>query len=113
MIRAGADRGRSTRSVTGADGAAPSASSSPSVTPGSKVREGVGVVALAILGIVLVGGYATWRVGSRGGVEGQRPAAAIVVMGAAQYNGRPSRVFQARLDHAVELYKSGVAPVLV
>jgi uncharacterized SAM-binding protein YcdF (DUF218 family) len=38
---------------------------------------------------------------------------AIVVLGAAQYNGRPSPVLAARLDHAVLLFKQGVAPVVV
>lgn len=38
---------------------------------------------------------------------------AIVVLGAAQYNGRPSPVLQARLDHAYELYREGVAPRIV
>lgn len=42
-----------------------------------------------------------------------RPADAIVVLGAAQYNGRPSPVLQARLDHAISLYRDGVAPVVV
>src|SRR5256885_10944221 len=36
---------------------------------------------------------------------------AIVVLGAAQYNGRPSPVFRARLDHAAALYQRGLAPV--
>lgn len=72
----------------------------------------LGVIALAVLGIGLIAGYATWRVYSQGQVDGQRPADAIVVMGAAQYNGRPSPVFQARIDHAVELFRAGVAPVL-
>jgi uncharacterized SAM-binding protein YcdF (DUF218 family) len=36
-----------------------------------------------------------------------------VVLGAAQYNGRPSPVYEARLRHAVALFKAGVAPVLV
>lgn len=44
----------------------------------------------------------------------ERPRSdAIVVMGAAQYNGRPSAVFQARLDHAEELYRDNVAPLIV
>ncbi len=34
-------------------------------------------------------------------------------MGAAQYDGRPSPIFRARLDHAVGLYKAGVAPYLI
>jgi uncharacterized SAM-binding protein YcdF (DUF218 family) len=41
------------------------------------------------------------------------PASAIVVMGAAQWNGRPSPVLQNRLDHAVELYELGAAPTIV
>jgi len=40
-------------------------------------------------------------------------AAAIVVMGAAQYNGHPSPVLKARLDHALELYQSHMAPAII
>jgi uncharacterized SAM-binding protein YcdF (DUF218 family) len=40
-------------------------------------------------------------------------AQAIVVFGAAQYNGRPSAVLRARLDHASDLYRRGVSPVIV
>jgi uncharacterized SAM-binding protein YcdF (DUF218 family) len=42
-----------------------------------------------------------------------RPADAIVVFGAAQYNGVPSPVFKARLDHAFELEDRGLAPVVI
>ena len=41
------------------------------------------------------------------------PAEAIVVLGAAQYDGRPSPQLAARLDHALELYDEGVAPVVM
>ena len=41
------------------------------------------------------------------------PADAIVVLGAAQYNGRPSPVFQARLDHALKLFEEGYANIIV
>ena len=41
------------------------------------------------------------------------PADAIVVLGAAQYRGRPSPVLRTRLDHAVGLYAQGVAPRVV
>ena len=41
------------------------------------------------------------------------PADAIVVMGAAQYDGRPSPVYRARLDHAAELFEQDVAPVVL
>lgn len=42
-----------------------------------------------------------------------RSADAVVVLGAAQYNGRPSPVFRARLDHAAALYQRGLAPVIL
>ncbi len=45
--------------------------------------------------------------------EGAAPADAIVVMGAAQYNGRPSPVFKARLDHAAALFRRRLAPRLI
>ncbi len=44
---------------------------------------------------------------------GTAHAGAIIVLGAAQYNGRPSPVLKARLDHALELYRWGLAPVIV
>src|SRR5258705_3979032 len=40
-------------------------------------------------------------------------ADAIAVLGAAQYNGRPSPVFRARLDHAAALYQRGLAPIVL
>jgi uncharacterized SAM-binding protein YcdF (DUF218 family) len=41
------------------------------------------------------------------------PADAIAVFGAAEYNGRPSPVLNARLGHALDLYRRGLAPVLI
>lgn len=41
------------------------------------------------------------------------PAEAIVVLGAAQFNGRVSNVLMARLDHAADLYQQGYAPLIV
>ena len=45
--------------------------------------------------------------------EQARSVPAIVVLGAAQYNGRPTAALAARLDHAIELYKGGYAPYLI
>lgn len=42
-----------------------------------------------------------------------QPADAIVVFGAAEYAGRPSPVFRARLDHANDLFRRGLAPLLI
>ncbi|MEO8295683.1 MAG: YdcF family protein [Gemmatimonadota bacterium] len=43
----------------------------------------------------------------------RRKTDAIVVLGAAQYNGKPSPVLRARLDHAIELYHDGYAPIVM
>ena len=46
--------------------------------------------------------------------QDSRPVSdAIVVLGSAQYNGEPSSIFEARLDHARKLFEDGVAPVIV
>jgi uncharacterized SAM-binding protein YcdF (DUF218 family) len=47
------------------------------------------------------------------GEQQLRPADAIVVFGAAEYVGKPSPVYRARLDHAYELYQRGLAPVIL
>lgn len=47
------------------------------------------------------------------GSEELQPADAIVVFGAAEYGGHPSPVFKARLDHAAELYRRGLAPLVI
>lgn len=41
------------------------------------------------------------------------PADAIVVFGAAEYSGRPSPVYRARLDHAFDLFQQGLAPMVI
>ena len=70
------------------------------------------VIAGLIAGIA-IGGYAAYRIWDQGNRDERMPADAIVVMGAAQYDGRPSPVFAARLDHAIDLFHDGVAPRLI
>jgi len=55
----------------------------------------------------------TVRIWQQGNQDERRPADAIVVLGAAQYDGRPSPVFEARLSHAVGLFHQGLAPLFV
>ena len=45
--------------------------------------------------------------------DDRTPSNAIVVLGAAQWNGTPSPVYKARLDHAADLYKQGVAKTIL
>ncbi len=66
------------------------------------------VAAIAVLTVVTF--CQVWWVGR----EDHRPTSdTLVVLGASQYNGRPSAVFAARLDHALELYRQGVAPNVI
>jgi uncharacterized SAM-binding protein YcdF (DUF218 family) len=62
---------------------------------------------LALWGVTLA---AVLLVGNR---DSAQPAGAIVVFGAAQYAGRPSPVLEARLDHAIRLYRRSIAPTLI
>lgn len=71
------------------------------------------LVLLGVVAAVATVGYAAFRIVDQGTRDDRRPADAIVVMGAAQYDGRPSPVFAARLDHAIALFHAGVAPRLI
>lgn len=67
------------------------------------------LVMLAILGWVAIT-VAVVIVGRR---DEARPSDAIVVLGAAQYEGRPSPVLRSRLDHVLELWRRGLAPLVI
>jgi uncharacterized SAM-binding protein YcdF (DUF218 family) len=66
-----------------------------------------------LVGALLVIGWIGFRIWDTGTRDDRRPADAIVVLGAAQYDGRPSAILRARLDHAIGLYEAGVARWLV
>jgi uncharacterized SAM-binding protein YcdF (DUF218 family) len=70
------------------------------------------VLGTLLMGVVLIVGTAVrvWQVAR---INDYSPADAIVVLGAAQYNGTPSSVFQARLEQATELFGKGVAPLVI
>jgi uncharacterized SAM-binding protein YcdF (DUF218 family) len=70
------------------------------------------ILLVAAIGLVLAG-YAAYRIWDQGNRDEQRSADAIVVMGAAQYDGRPSPLFAARLDHAIDLFRAGIATRLI
>jgi len=69
-------------------------------------------IRVALAGAVLYGALFVYvLVVSR--LDQRRSADALVVLGAAQYNGRPSGVLRARLDQAAELYQEGLAPLVI
>ncbi len=53
------------------------------------------------------------RIETQSARDEAQPADAIVVFGAAEYSGRPSPVFRARLDHAYTLFQRGLAPLII
>jgi uncharacterized SAM-binding protein YcdF (DUF218 family) len=72
-----------------------------------RIIEGI-LVIIAIAWVVSVGcvaGFAAY--------DGAQPADAIVVLGAAQYDGHPSPVLKARLDHAIDLWRDSTARLLI
>ncbi|RBY94793.1 YdcF family protein [Blastococcus sp. TBT05-19] len=70
----------------------------------------VGAAVLAAVLLVVSTALGIWWTAR----QDSRPQSdAIVVLGSAQYNGVPSSIFEARLEHARDLYEAGVAPVIV
>ena len=71
--------------------------------------------AIIAVGAVLAGaiGYVSWRIERQSTRDEARNADVILVLGAAEYRGRPSQVLRARLDHALELYRQKLAPLVL
>ncbi len=88
-------------------------SSPQRVTWGARIRDLILVFAAFAAGGAALTGATAYRIYEVGRHDNRRQVDVIVVMGAAQYNGRPSGVLRARLDHAVELYQLGYAPYLL
>ncbi|MCW2581389.1 MAG: hypothetical protein JWQ53_179 [Klenkia sp.] len=70
----------------------------------------VGALVLASGLVVVSTATAIWWTARQ---DSQPSSDAIVVLGTAQYNGVPSSIFEARLEHALALWEQGVAPVVV
>jgi uncharacterized SAM-binding protein YcdF (DUF218 family) len=65
-----------------------------------------------LIGALVVGGTA-FRVWQVARVDDRHQADVVVVLGAAQYDGDPSSIFESRLEHAAALFRDGVAPRIV
>jgi uncharacterized SAM-binding protein YcdF (DUF218 family) len=71
---------------------------------------------LGALGLAALAAFLVWTaigIVHEGSLQELHPADAIVVFGAAEYSGRPSPVLRARLDHAFDLFRQGIAPVVI
>jgi uncharacterized SAM-binding protein YcdF (DUF218 family) len=80
------------------------------ITRGSFYRRLLGLILLAITV------WCFWvyqQISTVASEDDAQPADAIAVFGAAEYSGHPSPVLHARLDHAVELYRKQIAPLVI
>jgi uncharacterized SAM-binding protein YcdF (DUF218 family) len=70
---------------------------------------------LALLVVLTIGYlfYVAKQIQHQSLIEEARQADVIIVLGAAEYRGRPSPVLQARLNHALALYRQGMAPYIL
>ena len=80
------------------------------VRAGSLVARVVFAAVLAVVLLIASTALAIWWTARQ---DSTPDSDAIVVLGSAQYNGVPSSIFEARLEHAIALYEDGVAPVIV
>jgi uncharacterized SAM-binding protein YcdF (DUF218 family) len=67
-------------------------------------------IVLAISALLVYVAYVSIRIEQESTRDEARPADVIIVLGAAEYRGRPSPVLRARLDHALVLWRQGLAP---
>jgi uncharacterized SAM-binding protein YcdF (DUF218 family) len=83
----------------------------PESPPGPRWLARFGVGAVLVIGLVI--GLTAFRVWQVARLDDRRPVDAVVVLGAAQYDGSPSPIFAARLRHAQQLYQDGFAPRII
>jgi uncharacterized SAM-binding protein YcdF (DUF218 family) len=87
--------------------------------PGRPKGRSIALRALLVLLLIAAGvgagwsRWVYWQIESYAGQDQAAPSDAIGVFGAAEYDGKPSPVFRARLDHALELYHRGIAPLII
>jgi len=74
------------------------------------------VASVVLAAILMLAAWIAWVTHEINVVAGQdlaQPADAIAVFGAAEYLGRPSPIYHARLDHAIALYQRQIAPLII
>jgi uncharacterized SAM-binding protein YcdF (DUF218 family) len=78
------------------------------------MKRAVGTAMLAAVAVMAaLIAYVSVRIGRQSTRDEARQADVILVLGAAEYRGRPSQVLRARLDHALELYRQKLAPLIL
>lgn len=78
-----------------------------------RFRRVVLVVACVVVVLLAYPAWLAWRIWDQSHNDEVRPADAIVVLGAAQYDGEPSPILRARLDHAIYLFEERLSPTVI
>jgi uncharacterized SAM-binding protein YcdF (DUF218 family) len=81
--------------------------------PHTALRTATALVLILVAGALGWIGWVSVQIDRYAHQDQAAPADAIGVLGAAEYDGRPSPVYRARLDHAFELYHRGIAPLII
>jgi len=76
----------------------------------SVLSKALSIGLLAFIGYII---FVSVQIGRQSTIDEARPADIILVLGAAEYRGRPSPVLKARLDHALSLFHKKMAPILI
>ena len=79
----------------------------------SFIRIAVGLFLVGVIALSLKLFSVATEIRRQSDVEEARPADVILVLGAAEYRGRPSPILEARLNHALFLYRQGLAPRII
>jgi uncharacterized SAM-binding protein YcdF (DUF218 family) len=77
------------------------------------VKAASGLAALAFIGLGVYLFFVARDIQRQSNLDEARPADVIMVLGAAEYRGRPSPILEARLNHALFLYRQGLAPLII
>jgi len=88
----------------------------PSNLRRSRSSAGIFLRQLLVLILLAATAWCVWvyqQIAAVAGQDNAQPADAIAVFGAAEYSGHPSPVLHARLDHAVDLYRKQIAPLII
>jgi uncharacterized SAM-binding protein YcdF (DUF218 family) len=71
------------------------------------------ILLFAIAALLISIAYLSVRIGQQSTRDEAQPSDLILVLGAAEYRGRPSPVLRSRLDHALDLYRQKLAPLIM
>jgi len=83
------------------------------ITNGGLIRVAAGLIVLSVIGLGVKLFSVATDIRRQSNVEEARPADVILVLGAAEYRGKPSPILEARLNHALFLYRQGLAPRII